>query len=63
MARVLEPGQTAPKKEQWDMGLHCLLRPILPNTLNFYVGFIFCNVTKEGRTGVGRKTDFTRRAN
>ena len=60
MARIVGPGQTAPKKEQWDMGLHCLLRP---NTLNFYVGFIFCIVTKEERTGVGRKTDLTRRAN
>ena len=35
MANSVDPDQTAPE-EQSDLGLHCLLRPICPNTYNFY---------------------------
>ena len=31
MANSVDPDQTAPE-EQSDQGLHCLLRPICPNT-------------------------------
>ena len=31
MANSVDPDQTAPKKQS-DLGLHCLLRPICPNT-------------------------------
>ena len=44
MANSVEPDQTAPE-EQSDQGLHCLLRPICPNTKNFYMSEnvkIFC---------------------
>ena len=30
-ADSVDPDQTAPK-EQSDLGLHCLLRPVCPNT-------------------------------
>ena len=30
MAKSVDPDQTAPR-EQSDLGLHCLLRPICPN--------------------------------
>ena len=36
MVNSVDPDQTAPPKEQSDVGLHCLLRPICPNTYNFY---------------------------
>ena len=35
MANSVDPDQTAPK-EQSNPGLHCLLRPVCPKTLNFY---------------------------
>ena len=36
IANSVDPTQTAPFKEQSDLGLHCLLRPICPNTKEFY---------------------------
>ena len=36
MANSVDPDQTASSKKQSDLGLHCLLRPICPNTLNLY---------------------------
>ena len=36
MANSVGPDQTAP-----DFGLHCLLRPICPNTFNFYGLWIY----------------------
>ena len=35
MANIVDPDQTAPS-EQSDLGLHCLLGPIVPNTWNFH---------------------------
>ena len=32
MANSTDPDQTAPNKEQSDMGLYCLIGPIGPNT-------------------------------
>ena len=32
MANSVNPDQTAPSKEQSDLGSHCLLRPICLNT-------------------------------
>ena len=32
MANSVDPDQTAPKKEQSDLGLHSLFRPIDPNS-------------------------------
>ena len=34
-ANSVDPDQTAPFKEQSDLGLHCLLSFICPDTLNF----------------------------
>ena len=36
MANIVDPDQTAPFKEQSDLGLHCLLRLLCHNTLNIY---------------------------
>ena len=32
MANSVDPDQTAYLQKQSDLGLHCLLRPICPNT-------------------------------
>ena len=32
MTNSVDPDQTAPFKEQSDLGLHCLFNPICPNT-------------------------------
>ena len=36
MANLVVPDQTAPFKEQSDMGLHCLLIPRCPNIHKIY---------------------------
>ena len=32
LANSVDPDQTASEQKQSDLGLHCLLRPICPNT-------------------------------
>ena len=44
MANNVDPDQTAPREEQSDLGLHCLLRPVRPKIEEHY--------------GIGRQIDF-----
>ena len=37
IANSVDPDQTAPFKEQSDLGLHCLLRPTCPNIKHYTV--------------------------
>ena len=39
MANSVDPDQTAPK-EQFDLGLHCLLRPVCPSLRSEYLWYI-----------------------
>ena len=38
LENIVDPGQTAPKEHVWQsyLGLHCLLRPVCPETSNHY---------------------------